>query len=62
MFLDVCVSMIIDLVCWVWLKLLWVCVCVWRTCLYECVSVLSCGIRSCFLPNIIPIFFAFLYP
>ena len=35
MFLVVGVRTIIDLVCWVWLKLLRVCV--WHTCLYECV-------------------------
>ena len=44
MFLVVGVSMIIDLVCRVWLKLLRVCV--WRTCLYECVCVC---VSVCFL-------------
>ena len=40
MFFVVGVSMIIDLVCWVWLQLLRVCV--WHNCLYECVCVCAC--------------------
>ena len=67
MFLVVVVSMIIDLVCWVWLKLLRVClyahavcVCVayWsvRALVRVCLCV-SCGIRVVCLI----LFFAFLY-
>ena len=67
MFLVVGVSMIIDLVAKITMSMRMLCVCGVLVCTNVCVCVCECAFlwyQSCFLRinNIIPIFFAFLYP